>query len=178
MEREKDQLKSETMTCKTRPVLGPIVAVFVTYAFFAFTLCVSLIPDVAQGPFGYGKGVVPSVMASFVLQLMPAKWFPFAATPLVFWIVARTLRSTSTDPLKILATVVCFLFGSWALIIHDLLFMHAMYAIESPTASLLTTGFNIFLVSLLALVAILKEVEIRRKYGEKGKISVGMERSA
>jgi hypothetical protein len=163
---EAEQLKKRPESRKTRSVLGPSVAVLVAYAFFAFARCLSLIPDIAQGPFGYGKGVVPSVMASFVLQLMPTKWFPFAASPFVFWIVGRTLRSPSNDSLKILTTVGCFLFGSGALIIHDLLFMHGTYAVESPAASLLTTGFNIFLVLLLALVAILKEVEIRRKYGE------------
>lgn len=121
----------------------------VTYAFFGLTHCLSTIPDVARGPFGFGKAQ-PSVLATILMQIVPTIWFPFVATPFVFWAVDSTLRVTSLKRLQGVVAAISLLIGSAALVLRELLLLHATYAVGSAPATAFTIILNLFVLSALA----------------------------
>jgi hypothetical protein len=147
-------------------ILRLCLALAVAFAFLAFGLCLGLLPEIARGPYGFGKATL-SVLVAFLLHVSPTTWFAFAATPLVFWIVASALRAGPVKPVHVLAAVVCFLSGSAALVARDLMVLHATYAVEPAPIPPITTILDGVLLLVLVGVAIGPREKLRQQMARR-----------
>ena len=138
---------------KLTTVLRVAISLSLSYAFFGLTFCLALVPDLVRGPSGY-EHTTPSLVVSFLVQLMPVRWFPFIATPVVFYAILTGVRVPSRNAVTLVAVISCLFLGSAAVISRDLLFLHSTYAVEPVARATTTHAFQSLLVVLFAWSAL------------------------
>lgn len=147
------------------------VALSATCAFFSCTLCISLIPDVARGPFGFGD-TAPSAVLAILVEIVPARWFAFAAAPLVFWSVLTAVRAAPPSAMLVIVATGLLLLGCAVFVTGELLFLHGTYAVKPVSRSAITHGVSLLLVLVMVAFAVLDQVRLRRGRPGKGQEDV------
>lgn len=148
------------MNVYRRSSLNIVESASVTYFVFSLLLCLSTLPTIVQGPFGYGKSI-PSGLLKFLSNFYPTDWFCYGSIPLVFLAGFRQRIGLSSQGFWPVHLAVLFFSGSCLLVARDLLVLHGNYAVEPPEASITTIAANLIIITAGIIYETVKRIRPR-----------------
>jgi hypothetical protein len=134
-----------------------IVALVAAFVFFSVVSLLSLMPEVLRGPHGL-TNVSVSPLTATLCTIVPTRWFPFVATPLVWWSVYRGVQHVRLGATTVCVCVLGVLVGSAAHVSAIIVKLDAALALSAPDPTPKTLSVNIALLVLITVVIVGQEM--------------------